>query len=278
MRTTDEPSISAPLRAALAVAGVAVLYAALVLLIAPDDSARLFAWDIQPPVTAAFMGAFYMTAIPMLFLFARPGTPWRQVRPVLPTLFILSTTMLVATALHLDRFIWSNSVAWAWAGLYMLYPPLTAILYVRNARRASGREPMILPVIPGVRPLAFASAGAFAVLGLALLIAPEEVASLWPWTLTPLTARAVGGWLVFLSTALAAMGRERDWTSIRPLFPEAALAMFLLLTGVARFHDSFTWSRASSWIYVAVVAMGLIMSVALFAAHEVRLRRAKPAT
>jgi hypothetical protein len=273
MQTPDELRISGSLRAALVFAGVAVLYAGLVLLIAPADSARLFAWDIQPPVTAAFMGAFYMTAIPMLFVFARRGTPWRHVRPVLPTLFILSATMLIATALHLDRFLWSNAVAWAWAGLYLLYPPLTALLYIQHARGASGPESVVVPVMRGVRPLAFATALAFAGLGLALLVAPARTASFWPWMLTPLTGRVVGGWLLFLSAALAAMGRERDWTSIRLLFPEAALVMLLLLIGVVRFRDSFRWGEPVSWIYVAVMSMGLLVSTTLFVVHEARLRR-----
>lgn len=58
------------LRFALAIGGIAVLYAAPVLTIFPERSAELFAWDIQPPVTAAFIGAFSASALPLLFLVA----------------------------------------------------------------------------------------------------------------------------------------------------------------------------------------------------------------
>ena len=273
MQTGEETGISTTLSTALILAGGAVAYAAIVLLVAPGETARFFAWDIQPPATAVFMGAFYATAIPYLFVIGRPGTPWRRVRPVLPTLIALSTTMLVATALHLDRFIWSNPAAWAWAGLYLVYPPATVVLYRRHAQRAPGPERVEVPVVRFLRPAALTGATASAGLGVAFLLAPVAMASLWPWDLTPLTGRVVGGWLLFFAAALAGMGLERDWSSIRLLFPQAALGMTLLLSGVARFRNSFHWERPASWVYVGAVVVALFFTVSIFVLHEQRSRR-----
>ena len=268
----SEPGISKPLAAALIGAGVAVAYSAVVLLIAPGETDRFFAWDIQPPATAAFMGSFYTTAIPLLFILGRPGTPWQRVRPVLPTLIVLSTTMSLATLLHTDRFIWSSPVAWVWSGLYLLYPPLTVILYVRHARRAGPPEPVRAPVARALRPAALVAAAPIAALGGALFVAPERTAGLWPWELTPLTARVVGGWLLFLAGALVAMAREREWSAIRLLFPQAALVLVLLLWGAARFSGALDWTRPAARLYVGTIAFSLAVTAWVFVIHERRSR------
>ena len=260
--------ISRGLRVALIGAGVAVAYAALLLLVFPGDTADLFAWDIQPAVTAAFMGACYAVAVPALFLLGRKGTPWWKVRPILPTLFVLSTTMLIATALHRDRFIWSNAITWAWLILYVLYPVAIVALYVSHQRRGPDRPPVKQPVRGWFRSGALAVAAGGGTLGLLLFVAPTRFGSLWPWTLTPLTGRVVGGWLLFFAAAALLVGREPDWAAIRPIFLESTLVLLLLLTGVARFSDSFDWGRPATWAYVAFVVGGPFASVFVFLTHE----------
>lgn len=265
--------ISAPLRVTLFAAGVAVSYAAVVLYIFPERSAHLFAWDIQPPVTAAFMGANYALALPLVFLLARRETPWLQARPLLPPLFVLSVTMLVATALHADRFIWSNMAAWLWLVLYIIYPPLLFLLYVRHARDAGPDPAPVVEINRAMRSALLVPAIALGGLGLALMIAPIEVAGLWPWELTALTARVVGGWLLQFAAALAAMSRERDWIAIRLLLPQAGLTMALLLGATLRFRESFSWSDPSAWVYVGILAGGFVVNSATFIRFEsMRLR------
>ena len=47
--------------------------------------------------------------------------------------------------------------------------------------------------------------------GAMLFLAPQLTAPVWPWMLTPLTARAVGAWLVGLGTVAALGIRENDF-------------------------------------------------------------------
>jgi hypothetical protein len=265
--------VSPPLRAALLVAGVAVLYSALVLLAFPDRSAQLFAWNIQPPVTAAFMGALYSTGVPLMFLLGRRGTPWIQVRPVIPSLIVLSSTMLLATMIHSDRFIWSNVITWFWTGLYSLYPPVLLLLYARHARRVPSDPPVTVAVVRGLRVLLIGMAAVTGGLGLGFFIAPEAVNPVWPWKLSPLTTRVVGGWLLFLAAALGAMARERDWMAIRLMVPEAALIQLLLLFGVARFRESIHWDSPSGWVYLIALVVGLVMMISVFLVNESRLKK-----
>ena len=52
-------------------------------------------------------------------------------------------------------------------------------------------------------------------LGAALFIAPLLTAPLWPWALTPLTARAIGAWLIAIGAGMAQSVWENDLDRVR---------------------------------------------------------------
>lgn len=52
--------------------------------------------------------------------------------------------------------------------------------------------------------------------GLALFLAPEQAASIWPWPLTPLTGRATGAWLIGGGLLDLGVLRTNDWPRARP--------------------------------------------------------------
>jgi hypothetical protein len=91
-------------------------------------------------------------------------------------------------------------------------------------------------------------------------VAPSTADSLWPWPLTPLTARAVGAWLLALATGLVATLWERDWLRIRVATLTFAAAPLLQFVALARFSDTATWDAAGIWVYVAfltsILALG----------------------
>jgi hypothetical protein len=272
---SQDVPMSAPLRVALLLTGLAGGYAAVVLFFFPDRSAVLFAWNIKPPLTAATMGAFYAAAIPLVFILARQliltrqDIPWRMVRPVVLALFVLSTTMLIATAAHADRFIWSSPVAWAWLVIYLLYAPLTAVLYIQHARRsASLASPLQVPVHAWFRYSAFTVAALLGALGLGLIIAPVTFAGFWPWPLTPLTGRVMGGWLLTLCAGVVGLGRERDWTSIRLTLPATVVVLVLLAVALLRFREEIDWTRVSSWVYAGLLMGGLAIFWPVYRAYE----------
>ena len=128
---------------------------------------------------------------------------------MLPPFVTVSVGMLIATLIHSDKFIWSSAVTWLWVVLYALFPPLIVALYVQHARRMPSEPPAALELGPRFRAGAAAIGLALGLFGLGLFIAPRTFDGLWPWPLTPLTARAVGAWLVSLGVALLAVARER---------------------------------------------------------------------
>jgi hypothetical protein len=256
-------------------AGLAVTYAGFVLFVFPDRAEDLFTWNIQPPITAAFLGAMYVSGTPLLLLVARRGTSWLQVRAVLPPFVTVSVGMLIVTLVHSDRFIWSSPVTWLWLALYAIFPPLVIALYVRHARQAPAeRESAGVEMGPQFRAGAATIGASLAVSGLALFVAPRTFDGLWPWPLTPLTAGAIGAWLLSLGVALGAVAREHDWAAIRLIAPQGVLVAALLLAGVARFHDTFEWNDPVTWVYVGGVAIAFLGGVLLLVTQEARWRTA----
>ena len=120
-----------------------VLVAGVPLFVGSEQTDQYFAWTIRPPLTAAVLGALYWSAVPFVFLSARERE-WANARLAVPGVLVFTTLGLIATVLHADRFHFTSpvfvarAVAWAWLAIYVLVPPITAILLVNQLRRARG--------------------------------------------------------------------------------------------------------------------------------------------
>jgi hypothetical protein len=149
----------------------------------PDRTDTLWAWTIQPPLTAMLLGSVY-TAGAYFFVRVMFGAPWERVAAGFPAIALFVWMAAIATALHLDRFHEDSLPFLAWAALYITTPLAVPWLYLRNRRPLGG------PPLPrGVR-LALGAAGAAGVAaGLVLFVAPDLAIDSWPYALTPLTAR-----------------------------------------------------------------------------------------
>ena len=60
--TTDAAPVIAPMRWLLYIAAFLVFLAGLVLFVFPLRTAEWFAWTVNPPMTAVFLGAAYWSA------------------------------------------------------------------------------------------------------------------------------------------------------------------------------------------------------------------------
>ena len=68
------------------------------------------------------------------------------------------------------------------------------------------------------------------VVGIPLFVAPTVVGPAWPWSLTPLTAQAIGAWLVGFGTAVAHSVLENAWG--RTYITFAGCIVFGILLGL----------------------------------------------
>jgi hypothetical protein len=268
MGDTGVKHITRPMRLLLVLSGVLVVLAGLELTLHPGDTDERFAWTIRPSITSAALGGFYLAAIFLTFLSARQRL-WASVRIFAPGTLAFSSLILVATLIHLDKFHTDGPTTFAqvqaglWIGVYVCYPPLLVAAWLHQHRAPGGDPPRIAPLAPRFRLATGAQAAVLVGVGAALLIAPAHTAdALWPWTLTPLTGRALGAWMFALGLVLVSALRENDWTRI-PVAPatHTAVGVFQLAV-VARYADDLDWGAWTTWAYAgffaSVVALGVI--------------------
>ena len=237
-----------------------VLFCALTLLGFADlfgpsgSTAELFAWTIQPPLTAAFLGAGYGSGCLLVVLSLRAGR-WSMVRVPLLTILVFTAVTLAATLLHLDKFHLDGGLsiaggaAWFWLGVYLVVPPLMLVAWVVQERRTPGAAPARMPL-----PVALAlgvEGLLMTVLGTVLFARPGTASTLWPWTLTPLTARAVAAWLIAFGLATLYAGAREGLVSGRVQALSYTVFGLLQLLAVARFSGTVDWSGTRAWAYLA---------------------------
>jgi hypothetical protein len=113
------------------------------------------------------------------------------------------------------------------------------------------------------------------VTGVVLFVHPPSAATIWPWPLTPLTARAVAAWLIAfgLATMYAAAGESLAESRVQAM--TYTVFGVLELLALLRFRNTLDWDAAPSWIYLAVLILitatgtaGVVVSSSLRAARR----------
>jgi hypothetical protein len=265
----------------LVVAGGLVLGTGLLLTFLPERTETTFAWTINPPLTAAFLGSGYLASAGFQWVAAR-RREWASARVAVTATLVFTILTSIATALHFDRFhyregaVASVVVTWAWIVIYVGVPVIMSGLLVMQLRRRGGDPPRTARFPWPFHLLLGTQAAVMIGVGTALYVVPTTAATLWPWTLTPLTGRAVGAWLVGLGVAALHSMWENDWNRVRPTIAgNAGLTVFHAIA-LARFTVDVDWGRPAAWAYVAFLATMAVTSTYAVAAL-VRTRRAAAA-
>jgi hypothetical protein len=257
-----------PMRALLVVAAVLVLLAGTQLFVFTLRTEEYFAWTIANPLTAAFLGAAYWGSFVIEGLAARERV-WANARIAVPSVLVFTALTLVVTFIHLEQFHlgaqfgWNTrAVTYGWIAIYALVPLLLGVVLVAQVRAPGTDPPREQP--PPVWLTAVIGVHAVLLLGLGavLLAAPTVGARVWPWTLTPLTGRAIGAWLIGLGVAAAHALIERDLRRVRPAAWGYVAIAVLQGIALARFPDRMQWSSPSGVIYVVVLVSMAVAGVA----------------
>jgi hypothetical protein len=258
-----EPSVSATDVLTRAVAGVicvVLLDAAQLLFFYPDRTETLWAWKLQPPITAMMLGSVYAGGA---YFFARIllGAPWRAVAAGFPAVIVFVWIAAIATLLHLDRFIKDSVPFAAWVALYVVTPFVVPLLVGHNHRRWGAPEGPPLP--RGLTQALGAVGGALLLAGLLFLAVPDVAIDAWPWTLTPLTARVTGAVLGMYGTVWLAVAVHRTWAGARIPLQAHAIGMAFVLVAVARGEDAVDWGNPLAFVIAGGAAIMLVASALL---------------
>jgi hypothetical protein len=156
-------------------------------------SAELFAWEINPPVMAAFVGAGYLGGA---YYFVRVifGRKWHHVAAGLLPVGAFVWFMFLTTLLHWARFDKSHFPFQLWLAIYSVTPFLIPIVWWRNRAADPGTaEPGDISVPRWLAILTGAIGLIFVIFGLICLVSPARVADNWFWSISPLMVRVLGG-------------------------------------------------------------------------------------
>lgn len=239
-----------PLTRAVSVAIVPFLVLAFVVLyLWPDDTGRLFAWPIKPPLSAMVLGAVYLGGA-YFFVRAARATQWHTIKAGFPPVATFATLMGIATVVHWDRFSHGKVAFWLWAGLYFTTPFLIVAVWLLNRRTEAPARPEERTVPPWAATLV-GSVGALATLTSAItFLDTDRAIAWWPWTLTPLTARVMAA---ILALGLGALGafRERRWSCVRLMVEVEAFMLVLIAVAVARAGGEIDAHRPLTWLFAA---------------------------
>jgi hypothetical protein len=243
--------------------------AGLVLFLFPEKTDSLFPWTIARGDTANFLGACFL-GISLLSFLSSSVPSWRGVRVAFVGTLTFVTAMALATLLHLDQFNYGSEepialvAAWLWTLVYIAAPIASGVLLSRQLREpeivpsGEGRTPST-PIVPGLRYLFLAQGTLLSVVGLVMFVAPGSADSLWPWPLTPLSARAIASFLLGFGVILLGIGRQNEAEILEP--PCAACWWLAVLAGMAitRFEHSVDLGTTPGLIF-GVVALSLLLA------------------
>jgi hypothetical protein len=221
----------------------------------PADSKTNFAWPIQPVVMAAVLGAFYITSAP-LFLLPLFAKRWEMIRVMILPTALFSTVQLAATFLHWDRFSVGITPFYVWFASYLLPPPIFISAYVWHQRKAASLPVASNDPIPSwLNRLLIICGGILTATAILIFFFPNLLIPIFPWQLTPLTARSLSGWLIAIGTILLSMSYENDRTRARLATPMLILILPVLLLQMGRYANEVNWNNPVLWISLILFAV-----------------------
>ena len=263
--------LHAGMRVLLGAFAVLTALATIALFVLAERTVDTFAWTIQPPLTAAFVGAGYAAGFLLVVLSLRRRT-WSDVRVPVLTIFVFVVLTLVATLIHINKLhfdddfgglAWlAKAAAWFWLAVYVVVPVAMLVLIVAQERYPGVDPPARHPVPAALRVALAVESAVLLVVGALLFIEPTTTTIVWPWDLTPFTARVVAAWLLAfgLATALAAVAGDLERLRTATVAYTAFGA--LVLVAVARFPDTMQWGDPAAWVFMATTAAVVLTGAA----------------
>ena len=236
----------------------------------PDQTTTYFAWTIQPEMTPIIMGAGYGAGVYFLYRVSTVDR-WHTVAPVFLGIATFTWLMALATVLHWENFNHSHFTFALWVFLYAVTPILIPAIWVLNRRtnpeELDGDE-VLLPRV--VRVLSGALGVIVTISAAALFIAPELMIEVWPWTVSPFTARILAGWFALFGVVNSVVVLDPRWSAARILVQSQLLGFTLVLIGVVRVWANFDSSNALTWGVVGGMGLYLIAILFLYIGLESR--------
>lgn len=265
-----------PITRAVAVVVIPFLVAAFVILYGyPTETDRLFAWPLRPTMSAMMLAAAYAGGI-YFFTAVVVGKRWHRIKVGLLPVTAFASSLGLATAIHWDRFNHDHPAFYAWAGLYFSTPVIVLVLWFVNRKQDPRAEPGD-PVIPVAARVAFGAVGATALLIAAvLMVQPGILIDVWPWKLTPLTARVMAALFCLPGVVGIGISMDRRWSAARTILQSQFFSTALILIAIYRARNEFDWAGPAAWLFLAGMAGVMLVILLVYGAMEQSVSRRSP--
>jgi hypothetical protein len=239
------------------------LLGALLFLLSTKTS-KYFAWTVEPPLTAAILGANYWASTVLAVLASREPF-WAQGRISISVAFVFSPIVTAATFIHLGQFHLHSSgitlvITWFWLIAYGLYPIQLSVLLVKQLRIPGGDPPRILPLGRWVKAFFVAHAVVLIPIGILAFVAPGVARPLWPWDVpSALAMRVLSAWALGLGVLALHAIIENDVDRIKVALWGYPVFGVLHIIALVRFGDVMQWHEPGAWYYGAFVASTFVL-------------------
>jgi hypothetical protein len=256
--------IALPLRAWFAVEVFFGVSAVLSIGLDPANTRTNFAWNVQPVVMAAVLGAYYISSA-LLFLLPLFARRWEMIRVMILPTALFSTAELITTVLHWSRFSIGTVQFTGWLLSYLLPPPIFVGYYFwqeRRARRAASAMPAE-PLAPDVRNALLHWGGVLAILTIFFFIVPQALIAIAPWPMTPLTARAFDSWLLAVAALMLSMAYENHRTRVLVGTPMLILVLPVVTIQIARYADQVQFANVALFVFYGITLIAFALGVYL---------------
>lgn len=251
-----------------------LLVAYFILYLRTSETGALFAWEISAPMTSRMLASAYLAGA---YFFTRAvfARRWSRITVGFLPVTTFASFMCVATLLHWDRFNHGHPSFYAWVILYVTTPVLVLLAWLRNRGTDDGQPEARDFRIPRTIQWVSAAFGVFyLMLAVLLMINPTGMVNLWPWPLTPLTARVVGGLLALFGVFGLTIALEGRWSAYRIPLQSMMVALASGMLGAWIDWSTFDTARWFTWVYVVTGIGLLVITPVAYALIERRLTEA----
>lgn len=242
------------------IAAFAILY------LVPEQTEQLFAWKLQPTMSAMMLGAAYAGGI-YFFTALLLSKQWHRIKIGILPVISFASLLGIATILHWDRFNHNHISFWAWAGLYFTTPFIILAIWLGNRQQDHGEIHYRDVVIARWIRILIGIVGAVTLLiSLLLFIQPAVMIAQWPWQLSPLTARVMGAMFALPGVVGLGIAFDRRWSAARIILQSQSFSILLILIAAVRAYSEFNWAMPASWLFF-VGLLVLLIAIIFFMVH-----------
>jgi hypothetical protein len=241
-----------------------------ILYLFPDHTKELFAWTIQPRMTPMMLGAAYLGGA-YFFVHAATVARWHWIKVGFIPVTTFATLMGIATILHWDRFNHSHVSFFAWTILYFTTPFLVLAVWLHNRRTDSGKPDVNDILMPFPIRLGVGIVGVVTLLiSIVLFLQPALMISIWPWKLTPLTARVMGALFALTGVGELAMALDVRWSAARIALQSQMIGIVAIALAIFFSWSNFNQANPLTWIFIASILFLLVASPLFYLWMETR--------